>query len=97
MKVQQKQKIIGTKGSIKLHSRFHQSQVIEIFDQHRTSIEVLNLPYQGNGYIHEINEVNSCIEQGKTQSELLPLEFSVNLAEILEQVKKEIGLSYKVG
>ncbi len=86
--------LFGTKGSIKLHSRFHQCECIEVFDEYRNSIEKYNLPYLGNGYLHEIEEVNNCIAQGKTQSELLTLAFSLDLAEIIHQVKKEIALEY---
>ena len=86
--------LFGTKGSIKLHSRFHQCECIEVFDEYRNAIEKYNLPYLGNGYLHEIEEVNNCIAQGKTQSELLTLAFSLDLAEIIHQVKKEIALAY---
>lgn len=86
--------IYGTKGSIKLHSRFHHSQVIEVFDEVGNSAEIFQLPYQHNGYTHEILEVNRCISKNLTQSELLPLEFSLSLAEVLDQVKAEIDLKY---
>lgn len=86
--------LFGSKGSIKMHSRFHQSEKIEVLDEHRNTVEIFELPYQGNGYIDEIEEVNSCIHEGKTESDLLPLEFSLHLAQILDGVKKEIDLTY---
>ncbi|GGE19059.1 Gfo/Idh/MocA family protein [Psychroflexus salis] len=86
--------LFGTKGSIKLHSRFHQCELMEIYDENRNSTEKIELPYQGNGYIHEIEEVNSCIKKGKIESDLLPLKFSLDLAETLDFIKKEIKLTY---
>ncbi|GGE24755.1 Gfo/Idh/MocA family protein [Psychroflexus planctonicus] len=86
--------LFGTKGSIKLHSRFHHSEQLEVLDEQRNTVEIFELPYQGNGYIHEIEEVNSCIQQGKTESNLLSHQFSLDLVKILEDVKKQIGLTY---
>lgn len=86
--------IVGTNGSIKLHSRFHQSEKLELLDENRKSIEIFKLPYTGNGYVHEIEEVNSCIRQGKKESELLPLALSNQLAHIINRVKYKIDLNY---
>jgi predicted dehydrogenase len=86
--------IYGTKGSLKLHTRFHKSQKVEVFDEDHNSVELFQLPYQGNGYIHEIEEVNNCILQQHIQSDLLPLSFSLELAQLLDRVKGQIGLKY---
>ena len=86
--------LFGTKGSITIHRMFHQSEKIELRDEHRNTVELFHLPFRGNGYINEIEEVNSCIYEGKTESDLLPLDFSLHLAEILEDVKTEIDLKY---
>ncbi|WP_127844804.1 Gfo/Idh/MocA family protein [Psychroflexus aestuariivivens] len=86
--------IYGSKGSIKLHSRFHHSECIEIFDENLDSVEKIQLPYKGNGYIHEIEEVNSCIGNSKTESDLLPLDFSLQLAKVLDRIKTDIDLTY---
>ncbi len=86
--------IKGEKGFIKLHSRFHQCQLIEVFDINNVSVEKKALPYMGNGYVHEIKEVHECINRGKIESELLPHQFSLQLAELLEKVRKQIKLEY---
>lgn len=86
--------LFGTKGSIKLYSRFHQSEKLEILDEHRNTVEIFELPYQGNGYIHEIEEVNFCIQKGKMESNLLSHQFSLDLVQILDDVKNEIDLTY---
>ena len=85
--------IIGTKGSIKLHSRFHHPQkiTVNVIGETERTIEE---EYRGGGYIHEIEEVNACLFQGKTESNLLPLDISLRLSKILDLVKKEISLDY---
>jgi len=85
--------ILGTKGSIKLHSRFHHPQKFSLNVNGETE-KTIEENYLGNGYIHEIEEVNSCLFQGKTESVLVPLEISLRLSKILDLVKKEINLDY---
>lgn len=86
--------INGTKGSIKLHRRFHQSTCVEVFDVEGNSIETYSLPYQGNGYIHEIEEVTNCIQQLQLESEKLPHSTSIQLADVMDEVMNQIGLEY---
>lgn len=85
--------IYGNKGSIKLHSRFHHTEKLTISrnDKEKT----LNMKYRGNGYIHEIEEVNQCLFNKAIESPKLPLEMSLQLIALIDRVKKEIGLKYK--
>lgn len=84
--------IHGTKGSIKLHRRFHQPNTITLATNGEET--VFELPYSGNGYAHEIEEVNHCILNGHTESSKLPLTLSENLSTIIDRVKSQIGLQY---
>lgn len=84
--------IRGEKGYIKLHTRFHQSQMLSLtIDGICTDYK---LPYPGNGYLNEIKEVNSCLLQGKNQSPKLPLKLSLELITIIDNVRRKIGLKY---
>jgi len=85
--------IHGTKGIIKLHNRFHQPTTITLFKNNEET--VFELPYTGNGYFHEIEEVNTCFQNGRTESSKLPLAFSEQLIEIIDRVKSHIGLHYE--
>jgi predicted dehydrogenase len=85
--------LYGSRGTLKLHSRFHHSERITLTLNGEE--QVLDLPYRGNGYYHEIEEVNHCILNQKTESEKLPLQTSLDLICTIDRVKKEIGLSYR--
>ena len=85
--------VIGTNGSIKLHSRFHHPKKITL-NVNGEAEKTIEEEYLGNGYFHEIEEVNSCLFQGKTESDLLPLDVSLRLSRILDLVKKEMNLDY---
>lgn len=84
--------IYGTKGNIKLHTRFHHANSITL--QKDGQETVFELPHTGNGYFHEIEEVNKCIRTGEIESSNLPLAFSKKLIQIIDRVKAQIGLKY---
>ncbi|ALO14505.1 putative oxidoreductase YcjS [Salinivirga cyanobacteriivorans] len=86
--------IYGTHGKIKVATRFHHSERIELYEE-EDIIEHYDLKYSGNGYVHEIEEVQNCIKEGKTESPRLPLKTSLQLTRILDKVRAEIGLQYE--
>lgn len=85
--------IYGTKGNIKLHKRFHHSEKLTV-NRDGFPVEEIDLKYKGEGYIHEIEEVNNCLINNKTESEKLPLSNSLNLISLLDKIRDEIGLKY---
>ncbi|PLW98865.1 MAG: oxidoreductase [Marinilabiliales bacterium] len=82
--------ITGTNGYIKLHTRFHHSKIITI-EMNRQKKEIV-LDYNNFGYLFEIEEVNGCLMEGKTESVKLPLHDSLALSHMLDMVRKNIGL-----
>ncbi|WGK64634.1 Gfo/Idh/MocA family protein [Croceiramulus getboli] len=50
--------------------------------------------YVLKGYAHEIAHVNAALHAGKLESEALPLQRSLELMELMDQVKEQIGLHY---
>jgi hypothetical protein len=78
---------------LQLHSRFHHSEKITITLNGEK--EVLDIKYEGNGYVHEIEEVNKCLLNNAIESSKLPLKMSINVMKLIDSVKKEIGLNYE--
>ncbi len=78
--------IYGDRGLIHMHSRWHHTRQLT-----RTPVEgsptVLNYDYPGYGYQYEAAEVMRCLEAGWKESPLLPLAFSLELAEILDGIR----------
>ncbi len=85
--------LYGSQGKIKMHRRFHHADKISVYKDHKLTGE-WEIPYLGNGYHHEIEEVNRCLLSNKTESDKMPLQTSRDLMEVLDRVKGEIGLSY---
>ena len=47
-----------------------------------------------SGYHYEAMEVMSCIRDGKKESQRMPLEESIFIAQSMDYVRSSIGLSY---
>ncbi len=87
-----KAEISSTRGSIYLHSRWHESQGYTI--DRSGEQEYYELPTLGKGYSHEIEEVHRCIGAGKRESELWSHTNSLELMRILDQVRQENNLLF---
>jgi predicted dehydrogenase len=48
----------------------------------------------GSGYVHELREVTRCLQQGLTESPVMPLEHSLATMRLLDQVRAQLGVVY---
>ncbi|MBR5156750.1 MAG: Gfo/Idh/MocA family oxidoreductase [Clostridia bacterium] len=83
--------IYGTKGSIYI-PEFYQADKLVV--RSGGNEKTLSLAYDGNGFEGEIREVCTCINNGKNQSEILPLDESIKIIEQMDFIRKQIGLVY---
>jgi predicted dehydrogenase len=82
--------IYGTKGSIKVHSRFHHPEKISL-SLNEGIAKDFEIKYRGNGYVHEIEAVSLNLLEGKIENELLSHYASLQLSQLLARVKNEIN------
>lgn len=85
--------IVGTKGTIKLHSRFHHSKKITLY-QNGVITEEFEMKNEGNGYIYEIEEVNNCLQNQLIENQKHPHSMSLDLITLIDKVRSKIGLTY---
>ena len=87
--------IEGEHGTLEagISARFHEpsNYDLRIRDKNR---KTSNFKYNCNGYKYEADEVASCIRNGQTESEIMPLDFSLRLMSLLDHVRKEAGIYY---
>jgi len=84
--------IIGEKGNIKIHSRFHGPAAFSIEKEGNTKI--IEPTVSNNGYLYEIEHFSNLILQGQTESPVMTFERSKQLIELLDAVRERIGLYY---
>jgi len=56
--------------------------------------QVFEAPFEGNGYQYEAAEVANCLREGKTESEAVPLDETLEIMEILDTCRAQWGLKY---
>lgn len=69
------------------------SQRLKVELNGREEEEYSLLP-EGMGYYFEAEEVMRCLTEGKLQSEIVPLSFSLDLINTLDRIRKAAGIEY---
>lgn len=52
------------------------------------------IPFVGNGYNYQVAEVNRCLKEGKLQSEIMPLNDTLGVLIVMDEIRKQWGLRY---
>lgn len=85
--------LYGTKGQLQLTGRFHAPTGVRV-QLLGQEPQVFSSETQGHGYHYEAAHVQQCLDQGLQESPLLPLAFSLDLMQVLDAVRQQIGLRY---
>ena len=88
--------LYGTEGTIYMYPRWHHAQKLRVSKyEGREEIEQeIEMPYEGWGYAFEAKHVMECLREERLESDLIPLDFSLDLAETMETIREKIGLVY---
>jgi len=89
--------VSGSLGRIELPP-IHQRP--DSFTLHRPghAPELFRMPRVGGvGFVHEIREAGRCLRAGETQSPLAPWDATVQVLDLLDEVRARIGVRYPVG
>ena len=85
--------ITGTEGYIKLHSNFWHSRKLTL-KQRGQAKEVVQIPYDGNGYGYQVREVHDCLRAGKLESAVVPHADTLEIMTLLDEMRGQWGLVY---
>lgn len=83
----------GTKGYIKVNRRWFEMNSLTV---HRDgeNPEIIEKSYEGRGFHFEIKEAQRCLKNGEIESPLMPHSNTLQVMEILDQIREKIGLKY---
>jgi len=87
--------VCGDKGFLRLQGRFHQAERFSIV-MNDGSERQFHFPRIGNGYAHEAIEVGRCLREGVLESPAMPLDESVALMGVLDELRAQLGVRYSV-
>ena len=85
--------IMGTEGWIRLHSPWWCPDTFTISAPGKED-EVIHLPFEGNGYGYEAAEVMNCVRAGGLESDMLPLDETLQVMHTMDQIRAQWGLKY---
>ncbi len=85
--------VLGTHGRIELHPPFFHAERFTLVRAGQAPQDH-HLPHLGNGYAHQVLEVDRCLRAGLTESPTMPLDESLALMGWLDAMRAQIGLRY---
>ena len=83
--------IYGTEGYIKLPSFYGAQEIILYKDGEE---KIIKKPSIGEGFEEEIIEACNCINNGKTESSVMPHAESLAILSQMDEIRKQIGITY---
>ena len=81
--------VAGDGGRLELPSPFHHPQSFT-YARNWEADEIAE-PVLGAGYAHEIIEVDRCLRDGLTESPLLPLDETVDILAVMDEIREQVG------
>ncbi len=84
--------IKGTEGNIEIH-RFWRARRTVLY-RGCQRVVTAELPFLANGFEYQIQEVERLLREGATESRLLPHAESIALLELMDEVRRRMGVRY---
>lgn len=86
--------IIGEKGRI-IIKNFWNADKASVYDKEGKEIETFVESGRINGYEFEAYEVNECIRNSKLESDMIPLQDTLDIMKIMDGIRADWGLKYR--
>ena len=85
--------LLGTKGRIYIHPPWWKPKALTLSVNGRAD-ELIQIPYQGNGYNYEAAEVARCLREGRTESDTMPLDETLAVMKTMDSIRNQWNLKY---
>jgi hypothetical protein len=85
-------RVSGTEGVIEIPALMHCPNALRVLSP--AGIDDLDASYEGNGLRFEVDEVNRCLAEGRTESDVVPLDETLAFARTLDDIRRQIGLVF---
>ncbi len=85
--------IVGTDGYVKIHDIFFRPDRLTLHLRGQRP-EDHHFPIAGNGYGYEVAEVHRCLRAGRTESALMPLDETIRLMQLMDELRAAWGVVY---
>ena len=82
--------VTGTQGWIDLPAFMHRPEWLEVGGTAGT--ERIEAGYEGEGLRFQVTEVHECLTAGRLESDVMPLDESLVIARVLDQIRSQVGI-----
>ncbi|MFW9988932.1 MAG: Gfo/Idh/MocA family protein [Candidatus Odinarchaeota archaeon] len=84
--------IFGTKGYIEIPNFYHPSRMILKLEDKQT--KTIKIPYKSTGYNYEAKEVINCLNNGKIESKIMPLDETLEIMKTMDLLRSQWDFKY---
>ncbi|HQJ86402.1 MAG TPA: Gfo/Idh/MocA family oxidoreductase [Prolixibacteraceae bacterium] len=81
------------RGSVRLARRWMAPTTVTVWREGGDE-KTFDFPAEGMGYQYEAAHVMECLDAGKTESDLMPLSFTLAMMETLDRIRRETGILF---
>ena len=85
--------IAGTEGSIRIDKHWLSGSRITV-SRGNGEDEIFDVPCAENGYVYQIEEVVRCLQAGRTESSIMPLDESLSIMDTMDELRRQWKVSY---
>jgi len=85
--------LMGDRGKIRVHAPVFAPRQLTLSLAGKAD-EVLDFPFEGNGYQFEAIEVARCMLAGETESAIMPLDETLAIMQTMDQIRQQLQLTY---
>jgi len=86
--------VIGSSGRIEIDRVWYNQSSFTVFDQRGSAKERYETKIETRGMQFQALEVERCIAAGLSQSERMSLDESIQIMSVLDEIRRQIGVSY---
>ena len=86
--------LYGTEARLEIDGWFYVPTSFRVVSRDGEVLETFTSPEVGRGMQYEAAEVNRCLREGLTESPVLPLDETLAIMDVLDEVRRQIGLDY---
>jgi predicted dehydrogenase len=86
-------RIVGTEGYVNLPACFWDTDKADVFRDNKL-VQTIDIPHPVNGFEYEIEQSMLCIEQNKRCSDLMSHHDSVEVLNVMDNIRKQIGVQF---
>jgi predicted dehydrogenase len=86
--------ISGTEARLEMDGWFYQPNTVRLLDPDDREIDRYETPVREHGLAYEAAEFARLLAEGKTESDLLPLDETVRIMRVLDEVRTQLGVRF---